>query len=445
MMRDTKIVFFLVLALVLAACGGGQPTGEDDATEAPAGETPAADAAEGATITIMAEWGGDEEAGFTEVLNAFEEETGVAYSYEGTRNIFSLLRSRVAAGNPPDIAMLPRPGLIAQLAREDVIVPLIESDLLTEETLQQNYGQTWIDLGTVEGAFYGLPVKANSKSTVWYIPSSFEELGVEPPQTWDEMLAISEQYLENDQTPWSIGGADAWTLTDWFENIYVRTAGPEQYRALFVEHDVEWTDESVRNAMERFEQIVSPPEKLAGGAEGTLSTGFIEAFNSFLQEDQPGQMYYEGGFMTSFARQNFPDMACGEDYAFFKFPPISEEQGAPVVVGGDFAIAFNDSPRVREFLQFMVTEEANTTWATAERGAVVSPNSQVALDAYDQCKADEARQLTESETVVFDGSDQAPSEFGSDALFVGLQDFVAEPDTMDEILQQLEEEADNIY
>jgi len=408
--------------------------------------TPAAPEVE--PVTVMANWGGDEEAGFREVLDAFTAETGIPYVYEGTRNLGVLVRSRIAGGNPPDVAMIPRPGEVAEFARQGAILPLdgVRGDeILPPDTLAANYSQAWIDLGTVDGYFFGLTVKANSKSTFWYKPASFEALGVEPPEKWEDLTAIADAYLANGQTPYSIGGLDGWTLTDWFENIYVRIAGPEMYRKLFVTHEVEWTDATVAEAMERLGEIVDPPTKLAGGVEGSLSTGFIDAFNIVLRDDPGAEMYYEGGFMSSFAEQNFPDLVGGEDYAFFPFPEINPEWGKPVVGGGDLAVVFRDRPEVREFIRFLASAEANTIWASAEKGAVVSPNKNVPLDVYPPLKALEAAQLTQAAAFVFDGSDLAPSAVGGDAMFTGLQDFVQNPGDLDRILAFLEEGADRSY
>ena len=44
--------------------------------------------------------------------------------------------------------------------------------------------------------------------------------------------------------PYSVAGADGWTLTDLFENIYLRTAGPEKYDQL-AKHEIKWTDPTV--------------------------------------------------------------------------------------------------------------------------------------------------------------------------------------------------------
>ncbi len=446
----------MMLALMLVACApqvvevevpGEVITVPEVVTVEVPGEAPPVEE-EVQPVTILASWGGDEEAGFREVLDAFTAKTGIPYVYEGSRAVTVLLKSRVAGGSPPDVAMVPRPGEMAALARQGSIVPLdgVRGDeILPPDILTDNYSQAWIDLGTVDNLFYGLTVKANSKSTFWYKPASFEALGVTPPNTWDELTAIADAYLAAGQTPYSMGGLDGWTLTDWFENIYVRVAGPEMYLKLFVTHEVEWTDPTVVEAMERFREIVDPDTKLAGGSEGALSTGFIDAFSVVLRDDPGAEMYYEGGFMSSFGAQNHPDLTCGEDYAFFEFPEIDPAWGKPVVGGGDLAVVFVDRPEVREFIRFLASPEANTIWASAEAGSVVSPNSNVSLDVYPPCKALEAAQLTQAASFVFDGSDLAPGAVGGDAMFIGLQDFVDNPAGIADVLEFLEEVADRSY
>jgi ABC-type glycerol-3-phosphate transport system substrate-binding protein len=322
-----------------------------------------------------------------------------------------------------------------------VVVPICcgtDDDIIDEATLTANYSDGALGFGTVNDTVYGLLAKANSKSTFWYKPASFADLGVTPPDTWDELLAIVDAYVAAGKTPLSIGGLDGWTLTDWFENIYIRVAGPEAYDQLFVTGEVKWTDATVVEAMERFQEIISPTsDKLAGGAAGSLSTGFIDAFDVVLNDD--AEMYYEGGFMGSFAAQNFPDLVGGEDYAFFPFPEIDPQYGKPVVGGGDLAAVFNDTPEVRELLKFLASPEANTVWASADKGAVISPNSQVSLDVYENPLTRlEAEAVLTASIFVFDGSDLADPAVGGDAMFTGLQEFIDDPDDIDGVLEFIE-------
>ncbi|MBZ0284830.1 MAG: ABC transporter substrate-binding protein [Anaerolineae bacterium] len=399
-------------------------------------------------VTFLTTFGGSELDALRVSLDAFTEATGILVTVESNRDSTAVLRTRVAAGSPPDVALIPRPGLLAEFARAGNLVALVNADgtagLIDPAVLTDNYAQGIIDLGNVDGAVYGILAKANSKSTIWYKPASFAELDVEVPTTWDELLAIQAAYVAAGKTPWSIGGADGWTLTDWFENIYVRLNGPEKYTQLFVTHEIPWTDDSVVQTLEAFKMIVSPADtNLAGGAEGTLSTGFIEAANIVFRPDAGAEMYYEGGFMGGIIAGNFPDLTPIDDFNAFLFPAANEEWGAPVVGGGDLLAAFADRPEVAELVNWMAGSEGNTLWAGT--GAIVSPNKNVGLDVYSPLAALDAEQVANASTFVFDGSDLAPSVVGGDAMFIGLQDFINNPDDMMTILQQIEDVAAGAY
>jgi spermidine/putrescine-binding protein len=399
-------------------------------------------------VSFLTTFGGSELDALNKSLDEFTKQTGILVTVESNRESTAVLRTRVAGGNPPDLALVPRPGFMAELARAGNLKPLVNADgsagLIDMSVLTDNYGQAFIDLGTVDGAVYGILAKANSKSTVWYKPASFSELGVEAPTTWDDLIAIQQKYVDAGKTPWSIGGSDGWTLTDWFENIYVRVAGPEMYNKLFVTHEVPWTDDTVKQAMAAFKQIVDPADtNLAGGSEGTLSTAFIDAANLVFRPDATAEMYYEGGFMGGIISSNFPDLKPVDDFNAFLFPQFNDDNGAPVVGGGDLLVAFADRPEVGEMVKWMAGKEGNTLWAATN--AIVSPNKNVDLSVYSPLGAIDAGQVAGATVFVFDGSDMAPSSIGGDAMFVALQDFVANPGDVDNILQQLEDAAAAAY
>ena len=55
------------------------------------------------------------------------------------------------------------------------------------ETIVENFGESVADVGAVDGTQYGIMFKGANKSTIWYNVASFEEAGVEPPETWEEL------------------------------------------------------------------------------------------------------------------------------------------------------------------------------------------------------------------------------------------------------------------
>jgi alpha-glucoside transport system substrate-binding protein len=442
--KKWALSLLMALSLVLPACGQpAQPaptptsapaTGGQAATNTPAtGGQPT-----GGKVSILSLWGGSEQEAFQKVLDGFTAKTNISTEYEQARDFVPALRTRIASGNPPDIAIVPRPGVMADLAREGSIKPLTELGL-TMSDIQNSYSQAWIDLGTVDGKIYGIAAKANSKSTVWYKPKSFRELGVQVPKTWQELEEITNKYVQAGKKPWAVGGGDSWTLTDWFENIYVRQAGPEKYSDLFG-GKLPFTDSSVSEAVNTMASIVANEQYVAGGRQGVLGTKFVDGIGRVFGKNADAEMYFEGGFVGGIALKDVnPDLKVGEDIDFFPFPVINEQHGNPLVGGGDLLVVFTDRPEVREFVKYMITKEAGEIWA--KTGAIVSPNKLVDKSVYpNQLTQKEAEQVAAAEVFRFDGSDLLPGAL-ADEWGTTLQGVVENPDNINQLLQDFEAKA----
>ncbi|HBG02605.1 MAG TPA: ABC transporter substrate-binding protein, partial [Firmicutes bacterium] len=172
-------------------------------------------------VTMMGVWGGQELEAFQEVMDAFTAKTGIAVQFEGTRDLPTLLQTRIAAGNPPDVAAIPGPGAMKEYAEQGALVDL--NGVLDVNTLNEDVNDAWIELGTYKDGLYALMFSADIKSLVWYRPDEFAAKGYEIPTTWDEMEALMDQMIANGDTPWAIGlesgAASGWPATDWIEDI----------------------------------------------------------------------------------------------------------------------------------------------------------------------------------------------------------------------------------
>src|ERR671936_1250974 len=239
MVRSPRALAFVVLAaLLVAACAPGAAPG----TSSPgASGSPAA----GATINVMSLWGGSEQDAFQKVLDAFKTKTGVTAKYESVRtNYATTLQTRISGGNPPDVAIIPGIGFLRQFAKQGSIKKV--SDLgIDVNSLKANYPPGILEIGQVDGTQYAIMVKFNSKSTVWYRPDKFKTYGVQPVKDWNGFIKLLGDIKAKGQAPLGLGAGDSWTLTDWFEEIYLRqTGGPEKYDQLF-SGKLPWTDASV--------------------------------------------------------------------------------------------------------------------------------------------------------------------------------------------------------
>jgi ABC-type glycerol-3-phosphate transport system substrate-binding protein len=264
----------LVLALVAAGCGGGDDDGGDAA----------GDENVSGSVSIMAVWTGPEQEAFQAVLAGFEEKfPNVTTNYTSAGDqLPTQLSTAVEGGNPPDVAVLPQPGLIRDFVRRNALKSLD----FARDDVEQNLGESAVQLGSVDDTLYGFLFKAANKSTVWYNVQAFEDAGVEPPETWDELLEAAETLKASGTRAWSIGASDGWTLTDLFENIYAQSAGPEKYRQL-AEHKIPWTDPSVKEALTTMGQIFENKDNIAGNA---LQIDFPTSVSQVFAEEPKAAM-----------------------------------------------------------------------------------------------------------------------------------------------------------
>ena len=311
------------------------------------------------SIEVLSLWGGSEKDAFLKVTDAFTKATGVKVEYTSARDFIPEVRTRLAAGNPPDIGILPRPGYIGTLAKQGALKSL-SSLGITNAYMKGNYSAGWLRLGSSGGKLYGVPAKANSKSVIWYKPDSFKKYKFKIPKTWAQLLAITKKYKAKGLVPWSVGAGPSqsqWTLTDWFENIYARTAGPAKYQALFT-GKLKFTDPSVANAARIMTQIINNKYVL-NGVQGVLGQSFVGGITDVFGTSPKAQLYFEGGFVGGIATgQVNPALKPGKTIGDFPWPTIKASLDHPVVGAADFAAAFKDTPEVRQFLKYISTGAA---------------------------------------------------------------------------------------
>ncbi|MDQ3898171.1 MAG: ABC transporter substrate-binding protein [Actinomycetota bacterium] len=380
-----------VAVIVLAACS--HSTGGDEGLR-------------GARIEVLAVWSGSEQEQFQRVAAAFERRTGVTVAYSSAgHGVATELDSRFAEDRSPDVAFLPQPGLLRRLAAEDRLVPL---DDATEDVVADNYGSVWRALGSVGGRLYGVWFKAANKSLIWYNVGAFEQVGVVPPEDLDRLVEVARTLTASGIPAFSVGGADGWTLTDWFENLYLRTAGPEKYD-LLADHRIPWTDGSVKDAL-RLLATVLDPTLVAGGIDEALRTPFEASVEHAFRTPAVAGMVFEGDFVAGVVLAG-TKAQLGVHADVFPFPSIGPS--APGVVGGgDAAVLLRPSAAGRAFLRYLAGPEAAAIWAA--QGGFVSPNRNLDLSVYpDEITQSVARRLLDAgDDFRFDLSDLQPAAFG---------------------------------
>ena len=424
-----KILIGVLLAsLVLAACGpSATPTEvmtEPPATEAPtepaATAAPTEEVAEspemcmgaqpGDEISMLYQWSGVEEEALNSVLQPLIDACGIVLKPESTRDQ-ALLDTRVQAGTPPDVAFWQ----VSQLVQyQDQLVPM---DTLGADA--SSYGDFFLAPLTIDGKWLGLPIKADVKSIIWYSPANFEALSYTVPTTWEELDALVEQMAADGNVPWSMGfesgDATGWTGTDFVQDIMLVQQGPDFVNGI-LDGSVSYDDPGVKQAYETYGKWATDEKYTVGGAQGTLSTAFLEAIYKPFADPPEAMMVKQSGFAGGEVAKQFPDLKQGTDYDFFVVPGIQGLQG-----GIEPMMAFADTPAVRALVAYLSSAEGGANWAAATFG--LSPNKGAAGNYTDPSLQKLGDAIAATQGFTTDIGDTIPSGFGS-AEFTAISEYV---------------------
>jgi len=313
----------------------------------------------------------------------------------------------------------------------------------------------WRRYASWRGRLYGVYFKVADKSVVWYQPALFRRAGIKaPPATWDELLADAAALRRAGITPFAMCGASGWTLTDWFENLYLQTAGPNAYQALAAHApSASWRDPSVAHALGLMAAAFAPENALRG-ATGIVSTDYPACVNVAFSRGSGVAMVMEGDFVQNEIRSLDPSLRAGPngDFDFFRFPAAGPADPTGVVVGGDVAVMLRDTPEARALIQYLSTRDAGSAWV--RQGGFISPHRHLPGSDYPNAESRAlAAQVTGGPPLAFDMSDQAPALFGStvgQGEWADLQQWLAGPSPGDPaairaVQDRLERDAEAAY
>jgi alpha-glucoside transport system substrate-binding protein len=443
-MRKAKwLLLLVVFAMIVAACGGDS---DDDTTDGD-GETTetTADAGDGdlgADFTLFGAPTGVEGEALEGYIDVYNEQTGSTISFTGSDDFEAQLRIRVEGNDPPAVAVTPQPASICAFADEGHLVSL-EDMGFDIATMEANHSKFWMDLGLCDdGKHYGIPWFPNFKSIIFYHEPTFTEKGYEIPETWEALIALSQQIVDDGMTPWCFGfesgGATGWPGTDWLEDIMVRQSGGDTYADWF-NHDIPFNDAAVISAFETFGELFFADGFVLGGSENVAGVAFQDSPGP-LFSDPPGCLMLKQGSFISNMFADTSDYEEGEDAEIkvFPFPSIDGNVGA--MGGGDTIMVFDDSPEVVQAVTDWITPDWMCTLASASGGGVapygghgvegverLPGHKDVNLDCYESESARAfAGSVTEAlaaNTFVFDASDLMPPEVGQGSFWTGMVDW----------------------
>lgn len=387
----------------------------------------------GTTVTMFGPEVEGEAQGLVDAFASFEEETGVTIEYQGDRSFEEQIGTRIDGGDPPDIAFFPQPGKINDFSGDAVAMPESVMSIVDE-----NFDEGMIDLATIDGELYGIPVKADLKSLVWYSPDAFSEGDYEIPESMEELLELTDTMIADGNTPFCVGiGSDAatgWPFTDWVEDFMLRLKGPEVYDD-WVNHDIPFDDPDVVEVVQWVYDFMSTEGMVRGGVENVRDIPFADAGLPLV--DGECMMHRQGNFYAANWEEGTELGEEGDVNAFYLPTFDDQDFGQVTLTGGIYAVAFSDRPEVIAALEHL----ASTEFADerAPTGGFLSPNQNTDTSQYPtEIEQTFAEILAEADPARFDASDLMPGAVGAGTFWSAAVDITSGNSSVEDALADVE-------
>jgi len=410
----------IAFALVVASCGSDSDSGSgsgSDTTDA-AGDGGSSENFDGATVTITGPERDDPSiAAIQDTLAAFGESVGIEIEYTGDADWEANINTQVEGGNPPNISIFPQPGKLADFARAGSVVALTDE---VNATIDEFWSDDFQTYGEVDGTQYGVPVKTDLKSLVWYQPDRFAADGYEVPTTFEEFQTlVADMAAAGGAKPLCVGiesgQATGWTFTDWTEEMVLRQHGGDVYDQ-WVSNEIPFDDPQIVESMQTVVDLWSDDNVFASGGS-IAATNFGDNAQPLVDGDC--YMHRQASFFAGFFPEGtaFADGSEGAVDVFY-FPDINGDR--PALTAGTYAAAFDDEPATMAVLNYMATADyaqtrqaAQTEFLEGGLSGFLSAAQGQDPGVYQPLEQSFLEILNTSELSRFDASDLMPAAVGA--------------------------------
>jgi alpha-glucoside transport system substrate-binding protein len=417
-----------LIGIALAGCSGGG--GSSDSGDK--------------KVTIMGAFTGDQAKAFQDELAEWGKTSGITATYDGNSDFQTAVVARVTAGNPPDIAIYPQPGVLK--SQTSTLYPL-EDIGVDVSAITSDEAEGLAKIAVVDGKTYGLPYSINVKSLVWYNPAAFEAAGLTVPTTDDELTALEQKIISDGLgNPWCAGiedgAATGWTATDWLEEYVLRYGGLDGYNS-WIAGDTKFDSDLVKQAGEKVDAELLADGQVNGGGQAIATTSFKTAGNQLWADGKAnGQcfMMRQGSFIADFFPDDIKSQISSGDLSkvnFFQLPSPSGTDTA-MLGGGDLVGAFSKDDATQQVVSYITSKDFGTA-GYAEQAIFLSPHADFDKTQYStEFQKNAAEFLANSTLFGFDASDQMPGEVGSGTEWTQLTSWFAGQTSMEDAFKAID-------
>lgn len=268
------------------------------------------------------------------------------------------IKVAMGAGNPPCIFPTWGGGPLYEYVQAGQVVDL--TDFMNQDGYIDRFVPASLSNVTFDGKIWGVPVENSAIAVIWYNKDIFNEYGLEPPETWHELLTIVDTLNENGVAPFSMANKTKWPSSMFYMYLVDRLGGPEVFASAATRSGGSFEDPVFVEAGQMVQDLVE-------------RGGFVEGFNGLdYDTGQSRQLLYAGkAAMELMGNWQIPTMyAENQEFlenslGFFPFPAVEGGAGSPTnVVGtvGDnyyhISTACENPEEAFQLIQYLIDDDS---------------------------------------------------------------------------------------
>ncbi|MEU7082437.1 extracellular solute-binding protein [Streptomyces sp. NPDC046409] len=178
---------------------------------------------------------------------------------------------------------------------------------------------------TVDGRIYAMPCEVVQPIILYYNKRVFDQVGAEPPQSWDDVMALVPRFNAKGIAPISLGGQSRWTNMMWLEFLFDRIGGPEVFQAIMDGEKNAWSHPDAIAALTKVQELVK-------------ADGFVKGFSSITADSNADQallyrgkaaMMLHGAWSYGIQQTDGGDFVSSGALGYMNFPPVDGGKGDP--------------------------------------------------------------------------------------------------------------------
>jgi raffinose/stachyose/melibiose transport system substrate-binding protein len=300
--------------------------------------------------------------------------TDLKVTFQPPDEMDRIVRTALQGGEGPDIVMTPGPAYAKEYIDANLFAEL---DEYSEQYKWDDKLLSWaLDLGRYEDSLYAIPYQLQTM-LLYYNVTLFEEKGMEPPTSRDELESMAEELMGQGIVPFAAGIGEDPAAIEWFPTVFWNHySGPDAlYQALTGE--IPFSDPVLVEAIALFNTYVQKGW-FGGSQERFFSNGF-DAFHIDLG-DGKAAMNVEGSWFLS-EIDNYFGQAAGNDndWEWAPLPPLRDGIAPELYeLGLGSTLSINrraqNADGAAAFIDYLVADKKRATeWMAAVPGAFNAP------------------------------------------------------------------------